>query len=169
MRLPGSPGPSRDACGVRAMTLIEVLVTIVLLGLLASVGTGALLGVASAGERARAVATVRRSDAMARALARAERPVELRTADGGTSIETWLVSDADGGESPRPEWRTALPAGSRVSIHGAGNGMDLLTLGIDSTGRSADVTYLVTTPAGDVTLDVAGRTGQLVERREASR
>jgi type II secretory pathway pseudopilin PulG len=151
------------------MTLVEVLVTIVLLGLLASVGTGALLGVASAGERAKAVATVRRADAMARALARTDRPVELRTADGGGALETWLASDADGRESPRPEWRTALSAGSRVSIHGAEDGIDLSTLAIDSTGRSADVTYLVTTPAGDVTLDVAGRTGQILERREASR
>jgi type II secretory pathway pseudopilin PulG len=151
------------------MTLVELLVTIVLLGLLASVGTGALLGVASAGERAKAVASVRRADAMARALARAERPVELRTADGGRALETWLTANADGREPPNPEWRMSLPAGSRVSIHGAGNGMDLSALDIDSTGRSADVTYLVTTQAGDVTLDVAGRSGQIVERREASR
>lgn len=171
MRQRSAPFPAMrpTARWARGMTLVEVLVTIVLLGMLASIGTGALMGVASAGERARAVASVRRADAMARSLARAERPVELRIADDGGTLETWLSAGDDDETPSAAEWRTELPARSRVSFHRANAGAELSTIRIDSTGRSDDVTYLVTMSTGEVALDVAGRTGQLVERREAPR
>lgn len=153
----------------RGLTLVEALVTIVLLAMLASVGTGALTGVASAGDRARAIAAVRRSDAMARALARAERPVELRLTHGGSMIESWLAADADWAEPTRPEWLVGLPAGSTVSFHGSANGDERATVAIDGSGRSEDGVYLLRTPSGVVALDLAGRTGQLVERREVRR
>lgn len=150
----------------RGMTLVETLVTIVLLAMLASVGTGALVGAASGGERVRSIASVRRADALARSLARAERPVELRWTHGGTTIETWLSADAEGTEPIRPEWQVDLPRGSTVSFHGAGDGSERTSIAIDRSGRSEDGTYLLRMPSGDVTLDLAGRTGQLVERRE---
>ena len=157
---------SRSATG--GITLVETLVTIVLLAMLASVGTGALVGAATGGERARSVASVRRADALARSLARAERPVELRMTHGGTTIETWLSADAEGAEPMRPEWQVDLPTGSTVSFHGLSDGSERGSIAIDRSGRSEDGTYLLRMPSGDVTLDVAGRTGQLAERREGT-
>ena len=156
------------ATSSRGMTLVEVLVTIVLLAMLASVGTGALMGAATGGERARSIASVRRADALARSLARAERPVELRLTHGGTTIETWLSADADGAEPMRPEWQLDLPTDSTVSFHGASDGSERGSIAIDRSGRSEDGTYLLRMPSGDVSLDLAGRTGQLVERREGT-
>jgi prepilin-type N-terminal cleavage/methylation domain-containing protein len=152
----------------RGVTLVETLVTIVLLAMLASVGTGALMGAASGGERARGIASVRRADALARSLARAERSVELRLTHGGTTIETWLSADAEGTEPMRPEWQVDQPPGSTGSFHGASDGSERASIAINRSGHSEDGTYLLRMPSGDVSLDLAGRTGQLVERREGT-
>ena len=135
-----------------------MLVVVALLAMLATVATGFLSGTASSADRARAIAAVRRVDAMARALARTDGAVRLTLLDEGRRIETQLSATQEGQPA---EWSTPMPDGTALGLV---RERPLSSVEIDATGRSLDFSYVITVPSGDVTLDVAGRTGQVSER-----
>lgn len=146
----------------RGLTLLELLVTIVLLAMVAAVATGFLAGTATASERMRAVASVKRADSLARSLARIEgASVRVSAAEEGTAL---VVSTSVVTAQPI---ETRLPQGVTVSIVSDRNGHR--SIDVDATGRSVDFVYLLSLPAGQMTIDVAGRTGQLTERSELPR
>ncbi len=148
----------RCRSGRRGLTLVEMLVVIALLAMLATVATGFLSGTAASADRARAIAAVRRVDAMARVLARTTGAVRLELVDDGERIATRLAAAPASSDA---EWTTVLPEGTTLGLL-----RDRLmpAVEIDATGRSIDFAYVLNLDSGEVTLDVAGRTGQLTER-----
>lgn len=145
------------------LTLVEMLMVIALLAMLSATATSVLSGMSASADRARAVAAVRRVDAMARALARTSGAVRIELVDDGRRIATTLASAPASSDA---EWTTALPDGTTLGLL-----RDRLmpAIEIDATGRSVDFAYVLTLASGEVALDVAGRTGQITERPEDRR
>lgn len=139
----------------RAVTLIETLAVVVILGLAASVALVSFAGVEHAGALRRATGLVRDFDARVRIVARAERAVELRVDGEGTTLVAVDPLDPETSllKVELPDGVTALLEWSPI---------DAAPM-IDRRGRSAD--YRVVLRRADATSEllVHGLTGQVVD------
>lgn len=152
----GSALTAGAGCHRRAFTLIEVLATVALLGLVMSMGLIGLGGVLDAAAQREAVAIAVDVDARARIAARAMGRTLVLPAEGGEAIE---VRVADSGESLV---RRELPPGF-VARYLDADGTPMRSIAVDAAGRTVDHAVELSGPRGARVVHVAGLTGLVRE------
>ena len=141
----------------RGLTLIEVLVTTVLIGLVSA----ALLGMAGGDQHERAqlrtlVRELRDLDARARLVARTGEAVELSVDETAGRV---VVQGARG---TTPISERMLPTGAKCSIR-RDRVRPVQLIAYDSTGASGDYAFELALGRFQARLDIAGLTGWITE------
>lgn len=134
-----------------AFTLLEVLATVALLGLVMATCLAGLGGVLDGASQREAVAMARDADARARIAARSLGAVRVAAVDDGRAIE---VRTAGGEALVRRE----LPHGFAARFV-AEDGSALAVVSVDAAGRSVDHVVRIDGPRGGRAVRVAGLTG----------
>jgi len=137
----------------RGVTLLELLLVTAILGLVASLGAGAVVRAAQGEPLAAGAAALHAAEARARLLVRSHGP-------GVIAIErdTWWLATA--GDERRRLWRE--PEGLRVVVRGEA-GRILREVPLDAAGRGPDLRIELADGQGVRRFAVLGLSGQWVE------
>lgn len=142
----------------RGFTLVEVLATVAILGLVMSLGMAALGGVLETAADREAAAIVRDLDARARIAARTLGPAQIVAVDEGHAVAVVVAATGE------PVVRRDLPAGRIVRFVDL-QGHPLAAVAVDASGRSIDHVVELVGARGVARLRVAGITGLVAEDR----
>lgn len=138
---------------LRAFTLIELMASIALLALIASI---CAIGLASTGDAAateRAIAAVLDADRSARQIANESGPVRLTVTDGHTRLTLALVVEESGVQE------IDLPPGILVDLLSSDAELPLQAVAYDGRGRCTDFRVRVRSGERMRALQIAGLTG----------